>query len=304
MPEPVTGLPDVAGLTDFLAANQDKDQNQDVSQKQRDEKGRFAAANVGDNGNGGPSETDDQTQKDWAQFANTDGSLNTEALLKSYKEIQGFATKVSQENKKYDETLKQMQEQFELLRMNQAQPQYATQQQPGNDFDSQFIANPQQAVASVVDQRARQMFVQTQIETSLQEEQLKNPTEFQERYNFALQVKNQYPHLAQSPAGVKKLFELGDKLRQEEIKRQSLRAIQAFFGDDVDPEQIRALIKKTSPNPNLNPNLAYMPDSTLSNRTGAETGNQRTYTNEIQSAVAKGDVDSVLKNTFQEILKR
>ena len=294
MPEDTAGLPDVQGLGEFVAANQDKDQ----TATPRDDKGRFASPNqTADDQTQNQNVTQQEANQDWAQFANPDGSLNHAALLKSYKEIQGFATKVSQENKTINEQVNQMQEQFELLRLQQVQPQYAQQQQ-APDFDSQFIANPQEAVAGVAEQRARKIFVQTQIESVLQEEHIKNPAEFQERYNYVQQVKSQYPHLTASAPGVKKLFELADRVRQEDVKRQSLRAVQMLFGDDVDLDKLKSLARRDVGNPN-NANLAYMPDSTLSNRTGMETGS-RNYATEAQTAAAKGDVDSVLDSIFHE----
>lgn len=287
MSEDVSGLPDVQGLSDLVKSSQDNDQ-----QTQPDT--QIQSENV--------LESTSQAEPQDTQFRNKDGSLNQEALLKSYREIQGYTTKVSQENKQYGEQLQQLKEQLEILRLSQGPvpPQAVT---PGKDFDSLFIDNPQGAVESVAEQKARQIFLQTQIESVLAEEQVKNPNEFNERYNFAMALKNQFPQLTRSAAGVKKLFEIADNARKEELKRQSYRAVQVLFGDDVDLEKLKALAKKTPSSTATNPNLAYMPDTTHGTRTDAGTRTPQIGAM-IDEAVQKGDADRVIQELFKQTLAR
>lgn len=287
MAEDASGLPDVKGLETFL--NQDKD----LKDVPRNDKGQF----VSDDPDKGKTAVTDPGE----QFKNQDGTINVEALVQAYKGIQGGYTKATQENKTINDQLKQMQEQFEMLRYQQP-PQYAAPQPTGNDFDSKFIANPQSAVEGVAEQKARNVFIMAQIENVLQEEQIKNPEEYQERYAYVSMLKNQYPNLVQSAPGVKKLFELADRARQEDLKRKAHQSVKYLFGDDVDMDKLKVLLAKSPGNPN-NPNLAYMPDGTLSNRTGSDTGNKNLSV-DTQAAVAKGDVDSVIGNVFKEALSR
>ena len=294
MSEDTKGLPDVKGLEQFIQDKADPPvQEKDPAAQDRDAQGKFVKGDTA--ADGGAKEPD------WAQFKNKDGSLNQEALLKSYKEIQGYATKVSQENKQVGDQLKQVMDQFEIMRLSQAQAQYAQPAQPQQaNFDTRFVENPENAVQSVAQSEARKIFVQAQIEGVLNEEQIKNPQEFNERYQYAMVLKNQYPQLTQSAAGVRKLFELSDQVRKEELKKQSYRAVQVLFGDDVDMEKFKSLIKKApDANPQQNPNLAYMPDTTMGSRSGADTNAQRGNQPTISDAVQKGDVDTVIQELFK-----
>ena len=288
MSEDVSGLPDVQGLSDLVKSAQDNDQQNQIEPQ-------IPGENVPE---GTPSDEPQDTQ-----FRNKDGSLNQEALLKSYREIQGYTTKVSQENKQFNDQIQQLTEQMEILRLSQGHGQMPQQVAPEKDFDSLFIDNPQSAVEGVAEHKARQIFLQTQIESVLAEEQVKNPNEFNERYNFAMALKNQFPQLTRSAAGVKKLFEIADNARKEELKRQSYRAVQVLFGDDVDLEKLKALAKKTPVNTATNPNLAYMPDTTHGTRTDAGTRTPQAGA-AIDEAVQKGDADRVIQEIFKQTLAR
>lgn len=290
MSEDVQGLPDVPGLAQFVAP----DIQDNVSQATQVTPPVTPQVT--------PQAQPQQQEVDWAQFKNKDGSLNHEALLKSYKEIQGYATKVSQENKQTAEQMRQMQEQLEIIRLSQV-PQYQAppQQQPQN-FDSQFIADPQSAVQGVAQQVARQTFMQAQVESVLVEEQSKNPAEFQERYNYAMMLRNQYPQLTQSAPGVKKLFQIADQVRTEELKKQSYRAVNQLFGEGAI-DKLSALLAASNPNAQAT-NLAYMPDTTLVNRTGTEPRQQATNPSEMDAAVQAGDIDAATRILFKNVLAR
>ena len=217
-----------------------------------------------------------------------------EDLLKAYKEIQGAFTKVTQENKTYQEQLRQINEQMQLSRIGTPPPQ---QQEP-TDFDTLFIRNPQQAIQAVVGQQIRTQTIQE----VLVEEETKNPAEFRERYNYAMAARQMYPQLTNSSAGVRKLFEVGDKMRKEDLKRNADRALREVFGEDLDYEKFKTLVKKDQ-TPSNNQNLAYMPDTSGAFRTGTEPGKPTTYDQAINEAVQKGDERAVIKNIFDKALK-
>lgn len=262
----VKGIPDVAGLDAFVQANveQPKSEPKPEPKAQPDVKDNF----------------------DLGQFK------NPKDLLKSYKEIQGYTTKVAQENKALQEQLAQMQEQMRLMNMGN-QPQVQPQPQ---DFDTQFINNPRNAIRSEAMQALREATVQE----VLIEEQTKNPNEFNERYAFAMQARQMYPHLVNSGAGVRALFQVGDKMRGEALKRNAEKSVKMLFGEDVDFVKFKELIKKDQqPENNQGKDLAYMPDSTGAFRTGAESG-QGNFDKSIDDAVGKGDVDTVLESIFKK----
>lgn len=221
--------------------------------------------------------------------ANLGQFKTAEDLMKAYKEIQGAFTKVSQENKSLQDQLRQT---VELARVSQPPPQ----QQP-QDFDTMFINNPQAAIQAVVGQSMRTQA----IESVLMEEEAKNPEEFRERYNYAMAARQMYPQLTSSTAGVKKLFEIGDGMRENDLKRNADKALRKMLGDDLDYEKFKALVKKDqSPNNN---NLAYMPDTSGAFRTGTEPGKPPSHDQAIQDAVQKGDSGAVIQNLFAKALK-
>jgi len=133
MPESTDGLPDIAGLADFVAANtdiQDKGTPEPIVEPQ-------AAAAA-------PADPEKPEITDLAQFK------TPKDMLKSYKEIQSFTTKVSQENKALKEQLAQMQEFLEIQKLQSA-PQPTPAQQ--KKFDEQFIEDPEKAVEYAVERK-------------------------------------------------------------------------------------------------------------------------------------------------------
>jgi len=271
MSEDTKGIPDVPGLQQFVEATMETGQS--VAKTE---------AKV---------ETP-KAQPDLAQFK------TPEDLLKAYKEIQGAFTRTSQENKalkdQFETLSAQMREQQELSRFSQRPPVQPTAQQ---DFDQMFINNPEQAVVSKAQQVVAGQILQARVQEALEEEELKNPAEFQERYYFAKLASQRYPQLVTSKAGVKKLFEIADKVRVEESKKQAMTAVKRLFGEDIDIEKFSKLIKRDAQT-NDNNGIAYMPDTTSSSRTGAESGQGVPQSQAIHEAVNKGDVDTVLKQMF------
>lgn len=276
MPEDVKGIPNVEGLRDFVEATIDKD-NPPTQTKE---------AQV---------QTPQPGQPDLAQFK------TSEDLLKAYKEIQGAFTKTSQEKKALAEQVSQMQAQFneqmELMRLQRVRPPVA-QPQP-QDFDSTFIQNPEQAVVGKAQQVVGQALLQSKIQDVLEEEEIKAPAEFQERYYYAKMVSQQYPQLVTSSAGVRKLFQIADKVREDEGKKQAYRALTRLFGEDMDIEKLKSLVRKDQTQTNSNTGVAFMPDTTTSTRTGSPTEQGKIPQDAISEAVNRGDVDGVLKNMFQ-----
>ena len=273
-------LPDVDGLADFVKANSDiQDKGPDQNAQQ-------------------PVQTQATEELDLAQFK------NPKDMLKSYKEIQGAFTKVSQENKTFSEREKALQdevramrEQMEMISLQQRPPQ-----QPQQDFDEMFIQNPRQAVEVLADRKASEKVMQARVIEVLEEENLRNPSEFNERYQYVQALSRQYPNLVTSAPGVRKLFQLADKVRVDDAKKNAARAVSLLFGQDVDMEKLKKLIQKSPMADQNNPNLAYMPDSGGSNRSGSEPSNVN-YDVKMTEAAGKGDVDSVLSNLFQKALR-
>lgn len=266
MTDELKGIPDVAGLDAFVAANTEQP--------------------------GSEAKPEPKAQPEVKENFDLGQFKNPKDLLKSYKEIQGYTTKVAQENKALQEQLGQLQEQMRLMSMGN-QPQ---QPQPPQDFDTQFINNPRNAIRAEAMQALREATVQE----VLIEEQTKNPAEFNERYAFAMQARQMYPHLVNSGAGVRALFQVGDKMRTDAMKRNAEKSVKMLFGEDVDFMKFAALVKKDQqPENNQGKDLAYMPDSTGAFRTGTESG-QVNFDKSIDDAVGKGDVDTVLDGIFKK----
>jgi hypothetical protein len=229
---------------------------------------------------------------DLAQFKDPD------ALLKGYKEVQGFATKVSQENKELADKVKEYEEQVKDMQENLQMSAQATPLSDPKTFDETYYDNPKAAIAQVV---AEQVATQ-RITDALEVEQEKDSDNFQERYGWAQMAAKASPHLGRTPAGVRKLFKQGDKLRKEGMKKSANSALEHIFGGPLDPEAIAKLKTlmtgdATQPKNNTN-NNAYMPDISSSTKTGADTEKGQSPNARIAEAEANGDVDGVLAGIF------
>jgi len=272
MADDTKGLPDVdlsGVVADLEAQNQDKEPKQD-------------------------QEIKDQFKDD-------------EARKKAYKELQGFSTKVSQENKALKERLAALEAQFSATKEQQdlLKFQLPPVQQQNKNFDDIWMENPENAIR----QKVMEQVNLSRIEEVLQDEEGKNQEEFQERYAYAdMLAKNpQYAHLAKTPAGIRKLFELGDKLRTERLKTSFRKSLELGFGEPVTDEEIakfKTIIKgnqQTNNQTNNNAN-AYMPDSSTSTMTGAGQNQGNDASAKIREAANKGDLDGVLNEMFTDIL--
>lgn len=278
MSEDLKGIPDVEGLAAFM----------DQEKAPQVEKAEVKAE-----------------PKEQPQGEVTLGQFKTpEDLLKSYKEIQGYTTRVSQENKTLKEQMEQIKSQMEMLSYQTPVQQPRPQSQ---SWDDTFINKPEEAVRVTAREEARREMVAMQIESVLQEEAMKtaqpgapmNP-EFDERYNYAKYLgTNYYPQLVQSSAGVRKLFELADKMRKEQMTSRAHKSLSALLGEDVDLEKFKKLVQKdTTENVKGGQQFAYMPEtSTSRNRTEPE---KPTFDSSINEATQRGDADTVLSLLFQK----
>ena len=271
--ENTQGLPDVKGLEGFIQDGQDKapvapvKEQKPKTEQPRNELGQF------------------KTQED---------------LVASYKELQGFSTRVAQENKELKDNFAKLMEQQELMKY---QRPVQNVQPPQRDFDSMFIENPQQAVSSVAAQAVQQQMLQGRVAEALEEEHIKNPSEYQERFAYAQQLSNQYPQLTQSAPGIRKLFEMADKFRKEDYHRKGMAFVKAVIGEDADFEKFKVLLRKEEAGKLTQTSNAYMPDTSSSSRSGSETDSRKPgYDSAIADGVAKGDVDSVISNLFKRQL--
>lgn len=215
-----------------------------------------------------------------------------EDAMTGYKSVQGAYTKETQETKRLREELVQAQEQIQIMNLNQpAQQQPAPQAQ---DFDTRYIENPEGAIDTKVAEGVKAAGIQE----ALDELYLDDADNFQNRYNYANALKTQYPQLTTSKAGIKKLFELGDKKRVEDMKRNAEESVNLLFGDNVDMDKLKGLIQK-DPGQQSNINNAYMPDTTQSTGPTPDLDSDTV----IAKAVQEGDVDTVIEETFKKALK-
>lgn len=287
----VSGLPDVAGLEglveqDNLVADSDKGTPAPAAEPQTTQQ---------------PAVPKPDTTPKPVPPRNEFGQFKTpDDLLKAYKEVQGFSTRMAQENKATEEKLAQLQERLELMQYQRPVPQ-VQQSSPERDFDSLFIENPQKAVSEVASQAVRQQIQTTRLAEVLDEENAKNPQDYQERLAYANQLSQQFPQLAASPTGVRKLFQMADQYRKADYQRKGMAFVKAVIGEDVDFEKFKAAIKKDQSPQTQIANNAYMPDTTSSTRTGPQPEKIPSNETEIQDAVKKGDIDAVLNAQFRAL---
>lgn len=220
---------------------------------------------------------------------------NPKDLLKSYKEIQAAFTRVTQENKSFKEQQAKLSEEVDLMRYQA--PIYQQPQQPAQQFD----------MNEDIDVRIQKTVAVQRIAEVLEEEAEKNRGEFQERYAYAQMIAREYPQLSSSSRGVKKLFELGDKRRNEDLRKNAGKALESMFGEPIGEEEIarlKTLIKGTKSQTqqsqsNLN---AYMPDTSTSTQTGQTQNRNQNTEAAIDEAVKKGDVDGTISALFKGLM--
>jgi hypothetical protein len=290
MSEDVQGLPDVAGLEALVSADDIPGSNQAPSKQA--ELGKQEIAQKPEQTQAQtPAATADKEEFDLAQFK------NPKELLKGYKEVQGAFTRTTQENKALKDEIAQIKEQMELMQFSR-QPQQQAIPQQQKDFDQMFIENPQAAVEALAQRKAQSMIVQSKIQDVLEEENLKNPAEFHERYQYVSALARQYPQLVTSQAGVRKLFQLADKTREDHQRKQAYDLVTKVFGQDVDLEKFKQLVKRDQTGQTQSTN-AYMPDTSSGGRNIPES-NAVNAEDEVSAAVKKGDPDKVIAALFKQ----
>ncbi len=296
MPEDVSGLPDVPGLEAVVRDMVAQDKGPIVQQQaQQAGQQQQVVQPPSQQASGQPQE----------QLSDFDLSMlnNPKNMLKSYKEIQGYTTRISQENKELRDKIAAIEEENELRKFYPQQPVQQPQYQPQQP-------NGQQDFTVAVAQQ-----VQTQLIASvLEEEDAKNPEEFQERLAYVrmLAQSPKFAPLASSHRGVRKLFEEADKYRDKDIEKKARASVSKIFGDDIDIDRLRQAFKKDgAQQPNQTNaqqtvhNLALLPDTNTSFRTAQDTNAQRAaFHQERTNAVAQGDPDTVIASIFREALSR
>lgn len=218
-----------------------------------------------------------------------------EDALEGYKSIQGAYTKTTQENKALRDEMERIRDQVQLMQLGGSQPQQQPQQQ---DFDSMYIQDPEKAIESTVDRKVAERMQHAQIATVLNDLSVESPNDFQERYAYAQMLSKQYPQLVTSPAGVRKLFQMGDQARTEDMRRNAQKSISLLFGDNVDMNRLQQLVSTQDPS-QQNTSNAYMPDTTQSTGSLPEPDLEKS----ISEAVQQGDAEKVLEGIFKRQLK-
>lgn len=295
MPLDTDGLPKIDGLQDFVAQTAEpftQDKVQELAPQ-------FSEAPI-----------DGQPPVDPGQGADDDLDLgvfkNTKEVLKSYKEIQGFTTRVSQENKELKDELARLKESLELNQFAAQQPRPPVQ---GQTFEEKFINNPQMAIHEEVQRQALTL----RLKEVLDEESAKNPDEYRERVGYVQMLANdpKFAPLSFSPQGVRKLFEIADNQRKTSLQRQAQKALNVLFGDDIDVDKFKALIKKdqAQTNQTINPQTgnppnmnAFMPEVTTSTRTGQTDTRLAELQKAKEKALQNGDPRAMAGALIQEAL--
>lgn len=289
-----SGLPKVDGLDLFI--KQDDAPLEDKGAQQQEQQVQAPS----EEGQAPQTMTDEEIL---AQFK------STKDLLKSYKEIQGFTTRVSQENKEkarqieeLQGRLNQLQEEIELRRYQSPRPQ-----QPPKSFEELFIENPEMAITM----KANEIATAQRIREVAEEEYNKNPQEYHERAGWVQKIAQdpRLQALAFSPQGVRKLFQIADDTRKKVLQANAHKAIKEIFGDNVDMEKLRSIFSNTGntqPTTTQTNNLnAYMPNTGTSTRTGADINqNINSITARKEEALKKGDVSGVAKSLLMEALAK
>jgi len=225
---------------------------------------------------------------DLAQFK------DPQALLEGYKNVQSYSTKVSQENKELQARLAEIEEKQRLMAHAQPMPKVTE-----TNFGDRFYEDPQGAIS----QEVQSAVVKARITEVLEEEDLKDTENFQERYQWAMMAKQISPQLGGTPAGVRMLFKEGDKLKKASLKKNAIASLEHVFGEALTEEELitlRELVKgKKKTTTNLN---AYMPDIDSSTKTGADTDQKIDIDSHITNAERSGDIDGVIKGLFAKAM--
>lgn len=226
-----------------------------------------------------------------------------EAMVEGYKNLQGFSTKVSQENKSHKERIAELEEEVELAKSARSFTPPQNQTDDDKPFDQRLAESPESTLDAMVAQRVATL----SIAEVLEEESEKNRGEFNERYGYVQMLSRQYPHLANTGRGIKKLFEMGDKARTEQLKKNAHKGLEFILGKAPTEEEIekfKSLFKGTEQQTtDKDTTGAFMPDTTSSTKLGADADQTPNRDKEIKDGVDKGDVDATLDAVFLKQLE-
>lgn len=257
---------------------------------------------------------DDKTKgsSDDGQTLDLDQFKNPKDMLKGYKEIQAAFTTATTENatlKKtkvdLDKKIAELEDQIEL---SKGSSQFSFNQDTDTEkpLDQRLAENPEKTLDQFIMDRVGTL----SIAEALEEEKEKDEVAFRERYGYAQMLSREYPHLAKSGRGIRKLFEKADKIRSEDTKKSAYKGLEIILGEPPTEEQItkfKTLIKGESTEQPTKANAskgdAFMPDTTSSTRTGAAQDQGPNRDKEIAEAVEKGDVDATLDAVFLKTLE-
>jgi len=235
---------------------------------------------------------------------------NKEAQIEGYKELQGFATRVSQENKDYKRAKEEMERKIaeleDRIEMSKGSNfDFSKTDDTDKSFDQRLAESPEKTLNQHIMEQVSTM----SIAEVLEEEKDKDEAGFRERYAYVQMLAREYPHLVKTGRGVRKLFERADKVRTEETKKGAYKSLELILGEPPTEEQItkfKTLIKGESteqPKVDTAKGDAFMPDTTSSTHTGADQDQKKTFKKDLSEAVEKGDVDGAIEAVFKEALE-
>jgi hypothetical protein len=217
-----------------------------------------------------------------------------EDLQKAYKEIQGAYTTTNQEKIALQNKMKEMEEQISMMSPN------VSYQQGGdasdNTFDQDLLDNPKVAMM--------QTYNEGRIAEVLEEENDKDPQNFQERYAFVQMLSRQVPPGTMTAVKVKKLFKMADERRKEALKQNANKALEHIFGEPLNDEEVnrlKAIVKgkETKKDDKINKD-ALMPDDGNASHVRSDAGTD--WNKEIRESADKGNVDATLDAVFNKAL--
>ena len=213
---------------------------------------------------------------------------NPKEALKHFKEIQGFASRVSNEKKALEEENAAIKEQLaqheEAIKFGQPVAPYV----PGGS------GAPSQGYYTEDD--LEKWATTREIKKVASKERIKDIKAFPQRWGMVLQLGQEFPHLTYSGEGVEELFKKADVRLKDTTRDMAFAAL-----DQPEmQEKIREIVSgkpATVPSPG-----AYMPDSTTSTRTGPTQTKKKDYDAEIKEAKSRGDYNKVSELVIEKQL--
>jgi len=210
------------------------------------------------------------------------GLKDVDALLSSYDEAQATLTDQFTE-------IKELKEELEAKQVQPEAPYAPARQPEAKSFDEMFDENPEKAIEATV----YNSVAKAQKELALREEQGKD--DFDTRLAYAQKVERKFPHLANTPEGVKTLFSKGDELREKIRDKEIGSFIKDIFGEDMDKEKLKRLANASDDNEQNTG--SFVPEKTTN-----LTKREESHAAQVQKAVKEGDPRKILDLEFKKIL--